>query len=108
MLLGILSLLIGQFFGNSIVPIGTKIAESFTGPILFVFFRFIVETILLLFIFLPSRKKKISKDEYKDFALLGFLLMINVVLFTVAIAYTNVIMSTLIFSLTPLCVGIGA
>jgi len=108
MLLGFLALLIGQFFGNSIVPIGTKIASVFTGPLPFVLFRFVIGTLLLLLIFLPAKKKEIAKSEYNDFALLGFLLMINVVLFTIAIAYTNVIMSTLIFSLTPLFVGIGA
>ena len=64
MLLGFLSLLIGQFFGNSIVPIGTKIAEVFTGPLPFVFLRFIVGSAVLLVIFLFSKKKKIAKHEY--------------------------------------------
>ncbi len=108
MLLGIISLLIGQFFGNSIVPIGTKIVSPFTGPIVFVLLRFILATIVLLSIFLLSKKKKLKKHEYKDFALLGFLLMINVGLFTVAIPYTTVIMSSLLFSITPIFVGVGA
>lgn len=108
MLLGLLSLFIGQIFGNSIVPIGTKITSPFTGPVLFVFFRFVIGTILLFIIFLTTKRKKIKRHEYKDFALLGFLLMINVVLFTVAIPHTTVIMSTLIYSITPILVGIGA
>src|SRR6266567_2678021 len=108
MLLGLLSLLLGQIFGNSVVPIGTKISSPFTVPLTFVFFRFLVGTVLLFIIFLISKRKKIKKYEYKDFTLLGFLLMINVVLFTVAIPYTTVIMSTLIYSITPILVGIGA
>lgn len=108
MLLGLLSLLIGQFFGNSLVPIGTKITSPFIGPILFVFFRFLVATFLLLPIFLFSKKKKISKRDYKNFIFIGFLLFINVSLFTIAIPYTTVIMSTLLYSLTPIIVGINA
>jgi drug/metabolite transporter (DMT)-like permease len=108
MLLGVISLLIGQLLGNSIVPIGTKIASPFVGPILFVFFRFILATTVLFILFLASKKKKLKRYEYKDFILLGFLLLINVALFTIAISYTTVIMSSLIFSITPIFVGIGA
>lgn len=107
MFLGLLSLLIGQIFGNSVVPIGTKIASPFTGPIQFVFLRFIVATVLLFLIFLFSHKRKIKGKEYKDFVLLGFLLAINVLFFTIGIAYTTVIMSTLIYSITPILVGVG-
>src|SRR5882724_10315770 len=78
MLLGLLSLFIGQIFGNTVVPIGTKISAPFTGPLLFVFLRFFVSSILLFFIF-----------------------------FTFGIAYTTVIMGTLIYSLTPILVGLG-
>ena len=107
MLLGFLALLINQFFGNSVVPIGTKIAAPFTGPVVFVFFRFLIGTVLLFFIYLCTKHRKISRKQLKDFAILGFLLMINVLFFTIAINYTTVIMSTLNFSLTPVIVGIG-
>jgi drug/metabolite transporter (DMT)-like permease len=107
MLWGFLSLLIGQFFANSVVPIGTKIAAPFTGPIIFVFFRFLVGTLVLLIIFLCTKRQKISRKQWKDFAILGFLLMINVLFFTIAINYTTVIMSTLNFAMTPVLVGIG-
>lgn len=108
MLWGFLSLLIGQIFGNSLVPIGTKIASPFTGPIIFVFFRFFVGSLLLFILYSFSAKKKINRHEYTDFAVLGFLLTINVVLFTTGITHTTVIMSTLIFSMTPVLVGIIA
>jgi drug/metabolite transporter (DMT)-like permease len=108
MLLGIISLLIGQFFGNSLVPIGTKITSPLIGPILFVFFRFLIATLLLFIIFLFSKKRKIGRRDYKNFILIGFLLFINVSLFTIAIPFTTVIMSTLIYSLTPIFVGVGA
>lgn len=107
MLLGAISLLIGQIFGNSVVPIGTKIASPFTGPLIFVFLRFVVGLVLFLFILPFAQKRKITGSKYKDFALLGFLLMGNVLLFTFGISYTTVIMSTLIYSLTPLFVGVG-
>jgi drug/metabolite transporter (DMT)-like permease len=106
-MLGLLSLLIGQIFGNSVVPIGTKIASALTGPVPFVLFRFTIATAILFIIFLFCRKRKIKKHEYTDFALLGFFLMINVLFFTVGIAYTTIIMSTLIYSVTPVLVGIG-
>lgn len=108
MLLGLLSLLIGQILGNSLVPIETKIASPFIGPVLFVFFRSLIATILLFFIFLFSKKRSLKIYDYKDFILLGFFLFINVFFFTIAIAYTTVIMSTLIFSLTPILVGLNA
>ena len=107
MLLGLLSLLIGQFFGNSIVPIGTKIAVPFIGPVLFVFFRFLLGTLLLLILYLFTKRQKINKKQLQDFAILGFLLMINVLLFSIAIVHTTIIMSTLIYSMTPVIVGIG-
>jgi drug/metabolite transporter (DMT)-like permease len=108
MLLGFFSLLIGQFFANSVVPIGTKLSTHFTGPVLFVFFRFLIGSIILFFIFIFTRQKFVSRKELKDFAALGFLIMINVLGFTIAISYTTIIMSTLIFSITPALVGIGA
>lgn len=107
MLLGFLSLLVSQFFGNSVVPMGTKIAAPFTGPVIFVFFRFLIGTLLLLIIFLCTKHRKINRNQLKDFAILGFLLMINVLFFTIAINYTTVIMSTLNFAMTPVLVGIG-
>lgn len=106
MLLGLLSLFIGQIFGNTVVPIGTKISAPFTGPLVFVFLRFVISTIILFFLFLLSQKKKIHTHDYKEFVLLGFCLSINVILFTTGIAYTTVIMSTLIYSITPILVGI--
>src|SRR5271170_5389164 len=106
MYLGFIFLLIGQFFGNTVVPIGTKISAPATGPILFVFFRFLICSIIMLTIFLANGNRKIPMRVLKETAPLGFLLTINVVLFTVAIAFTNVIMSTLIYSITPLFVGI--
>jgi drug/metabolite transporter (DMT)-like permease len=108
MLQGFVSLILAQIFGNSVVPIGTKIASPFTGPIIFVFFRFLIASIILYVIFNLTERKKIKKQDYKDFALLGFLLMINIILFTFGIGYTTVIMSTLIYSMTPILVGIIA
>ncbi|HSX09941.1 MAG TPA: DMT family transporter [Candidatus Saccharimonadales bacterium] len=108
MLFGIVALLINQFFGNSVVPIGTKIAVPFVGPLIFVTFRFIIGAVVLFIIFLFSEKKTLKLSEYYDFILLGFLLMINVGTFTFAIIHTTVIMSTLIFSMTPVLVGVGA
>src|SRR5579864_1358216 len=106
MLFGLLSLLLNQIFANSVVPIGTKIASPLIGPLPFVFFRFLISTVLLLLIYFLSKRKKLTIREYKSFAILGFLLMMTVTLFTFAIAHTTVIMSTLIFLLTPLLVGI--
>ena len=103
---GLLSLLIGQIFGNTVVPIGTKIVEVFTGPLLFVLLRFSTATVVLFLLFLLSRKKRLKLREYEDFMILGILLSVNVILFTVGISYTTVIMSTLIYSITPILVGI--
>ena len=107
MLLGLLSLLVGQILGNSVVPIGTKISIPFTGAIEFAFLRFLVGTLILFVVLFFSQKRKLKRSEYKDFALLGFLLGINIVLFSVGISLTTVIMSTLIYSLAPILVGIG-
>ena len=65
MLLGLLSLLLGQILGNSVVPIGTKISIPFTGAIEFAFFRFLVGTIILFVIFLFSQKRKLKKEIIK-------------------------------------------
>lgn len=106
MIAGLVALFIGQIFGNTVVPIGTKISASFIGPAVFVFLRFVIATLLLSILFVFSQKKKIHMQEYKDFLLLGFSLSINVLMFTIGISYTTVIMSTLIYSITPVLVGI--
>lgn len=106
MLLGFISLFIGQIFGNTVVPIGTKVTSPFTGPFLFVFVRFLIATFLLFILFLFSPKKKVHKSEYKEFFILGLCLSINVILFTVGIPHTTIIMGSLIYSITPILVGI--
>lgn len=107
MLLGLLALSIGQLFGNTIVPIGTKITAALVEPLLLVFLRFLVSTALLFIVVLFSARKKIKITEYKEFAFLGFLLSINVIFFTIGIPHTTVIMGTLIYSLTPVLVGVA-
>lgn len=107
MFFGLISLFIGQLFGNTIVPIGTKIAAPLTGAVIFVFLRFAVATGILFILLLFSKRKKIKTSAYKGFAFLGVLLAINVILFVIGIAYTTIIMAVLIYSLTPILVGIA-
>lgn len=107
MLLGLLFLFVGQIFGNTIIPIGTKISSPLTGPLLFVFLRFVVATLFLFLLFVFSKKRELKSYEYISFALLGVFLSINVILYTIGIAYTTVIMGTLIYAITPILVGIA-
>jgi drug/metabolite transporter (DMT)-like permease len=107
MLLGLLALFISLLFGSTVVPIGVKITTPLIGPLLFVFLRFFVSTLLLFLLVFFSKRKKIRMNEYKEFALLGFLLAINVIFFALGISYTTIIMSTLIYAITPILVGIA-
>lgn len=107
MLYGLISLFIAQILGNTLVPIGTKIAAPMTGEITFMFFRFLISTIILFIILYFTRTSVFRKNNYKQYALLGFMIGTNIFLFTYGIHYTTIIMGSLIYAITPIFVGIA-
>lgn len=107
MLYGLIALLFAQILGNTLVPIGTKIAAPLTGEIVFMFFRFLISTVILFLIMYFARTSAFRKNNYKQYALLGFMIGTNIFLFTYGIHYTTIIMSSLIYAITPIIVGIA-
>jgi len=108
MFFGIISLLIAQFSGSTIVPIATKIGVGYLNPLAFLFVRFLFATLLFLPVFIFTKKKKLFLPDYKRFSFLAGLLFINVSLFTIGIQYTTVIISQIFYSASPVLVGIFA
>jgi len=106
MLEGLLVLFIGQLVGSTVLPIGTKIGVQILSPLVFVFGRFLFATIFLLPLFLLSKKKQIQPADYIPLMGLAVLLFINVTLFTIAIQFTTAIMSQILYTATPIVVGI--
>lgn len=106
MLAGLISIFIGAFSGSGIVPSLTKIGLGFSAPLVFVFFRFLLASILFLPIFIFSKKEKLGQKDYTRFAILALFLFTNVTFFTIGVNLTTVIMSQLLYLPTPIVVSI--
>lgn len=106
MLEGLFILLIAQFAGSSIIPVSTKIGIAYFDPIMFVFLRFLVASILFFPFFFWSKRQKLTKKESARIMLLAFFLFCNVTLFTLGIPHTTVIMSQILYTATPVVVGV--
>lgn len=107
MLYGLIALLVAQLLGNTLVPVGTKIAAPLTGEIVFMFFRFLITTLVLYLILIFTRTNIFRNNNYKQYSLLGFMVGTNIFLFTFGIHYTTIIMSSLIYAITPILVGVA-
>lgn len=103
---GIFSLFLGQLFGSTVVPIVTKIGLRFSPPLIFVFYRFLFAALLFLPFFLFAKKQKLNFYDYKRFSILSALLFINVTFFTIGIQFTTTLMSQVLYTLSPIVVGI--
>lgn len=104
MLEGLFVLLIAQFAG-SIIPVSSKFGVQYFSPLIFVFLRFFVASLLFFPIFLLNKKQKLLHVDYRKIMLLAFFLFLNVTLFTIAIVHTTVLMSQLLYTITPVVVG---
>src|SRR5579885_2168328 len=101
MFLGLFSLLLGQLAGSTIVPIFTKIGLSFSTPLVFVCLRFVIASILFAPFFFFGEKSMLSKRDYRNFFILAGLLFGNVTLFSIAVQYTTVLMTQILYTTTP-------
>ncbi|MDE2025089.1 MAG: DMT family transporter [Patescibacteria group bacterium] len=106
MLEGLFILLIAQFAGSSIIPVSTKIGIGYFDPIVFVFLRFLVASFLFFPFFFWSKREKLTKKEFARIMLLAFFLFCNVTLFTIGIPHTTVVMSQILYTATPVVVGV--
>jgi len=103
---GLAALFIGQFSGSVIVPVVTKLGLKEFPALPFVFFRFVLSFILFIPIFLFQKNKKISLQQLIHIFILSFFLFLNVGLFTVGVQFTTVVMTQILYSATPIVVGI--
>lgn len=108
MLEGLLAIFVAQLSGSTLVPVFTKIGLHYLPPITFVFFRFFFAAIIFFFFFLFNPKKKSSIKKYGHLLLLAGFLWTNVTLFTIGVQFTTVIMSQILYTATPIIVGILA
>jgi drug/metabolite transporter (DMT)-like permease len=105
MLEGLFILLFAQFAG-SVIPVSTKFGVQYFSPLFFVFLRFFVASLLLLPFFLLHKKQKLFHFDYLKIMLLSLFLFLNVTFFTIAIVHTTVLVSQLLYTATPVVVGI--
>jgi drug/metabolite transporter (DMT)-like permease len=103
---GIFALFFAQLAGSTIIPIGTKIGIQTLSPLFFVFGRFIIAVVCMVPLFIFNTRKSLSLQAYRQAFLLAVFLFCNVTLFTVAIAYTTAIMSQILYTATPIVVGL--
>jgi drug/metabolite transporter (DMT)-like permease len=106
MWIGLLALFFSQICGGGITPESVKLGVKEIPPVTFTFLRFFLATILFLPFFLYFKKRNLYAFQYKHFFLLGFCLFINVALFAIGVQYTTVIMTQIIYVMTPVIVGV--
>src|SRR5581483_1412911 len=104
MLSGILALLVAGVIGGQ-TPLFLKFGLKDFPPLLFTCLRFLIATIVLLPIFL-SRKEKLKKPDVKQLSFYSLFFAGNAAIFSIAVQYTTVIMSQILYTTVPLVVAV--
>jgi drug/metabolite transporter (DMT)-like permease len=102
---GILIMLAAYTIGGAITPTFTKIGVAEIPPLIFLFFRFLIATALFLIPFIKSRQK-LTFSLFRHLWILLVLFAGNVIFFAFGIPHTTAVMSQILYTLTPIIVGI--
>ena len=106
--LGVASLVLGTFIGGAFTPALIKIGVQTMPPLTFSFLRVLITFILFAPLF-PHYTKQIFREGFwKKWLLLSLFFAANMALFSLAISYTTLTVSQLIYSLLPVVVPIVA
>lgn len=104
MWLGLSALLLANFIGGAINPFLVKAGVKEIPPLTFTFFRYLVAILTILPFYLHNKPSISKKDLYYLFVN-GIFFFLNVSLFSIAIQYTTVIMSQIIYTALPIVVA---
>lgn len=108
MWIGLLVLFIAQMIGGAIGPTVVKLGTREFPPLLFTELRMILATILFLPFFLKTKNRNLKHSDYFRLGILAFCLFINVSFFSIAMQYTSVIMSQIIYVAVPVVVAVAS
>lgn len=108
MWIGLLVLFIAQIIGGAIGPTVVKLGTREFPPLLFTELRMILATILFLPFFLKTKNHKLKHSDYFRLGVLAFCLFINVSFFSIAMQYTSVIMSQIMYAAVPVVVAVAS
>lgn len=101
---GLIALLVAGFIGGQ-TPFFLKTALREFPPLLVTFLRFGIASLVMLPFFLKSNEK-LEKKVIKEMVKVSLFFAGNVAIFGVAIQYTSAIVSQVLYSISPLFVGI--
>ncbi len=104
MFAGLIALLVAGFIGGQ-TPLFLKVAVREFPPLLVTFLRFLIATVVILPFFI-RQKEKLSRADIKQLSLQSLFFAGNVGIFSIAVQYTSVIMSQILYTLVPLIVAI--
>lgn len=106
MTLGIISLLVANFIGGALSPIFVKLGVKEVPPLTFTAARFILAAIFIFPFYIRQKHSKLGLRESRLIFLNTLFFAANVALFSIAIQFTTVIMSQIIYTFVPILVGV--
>ena len=102
---GLLILFLANLLGGAFTPMFVKLGVREIPPLTFTLFRFIVASLVLIpFVF--KSKENIGISDFYKISLYSIFFSINVAFFGLGIQYTTAITSQILYTLSPLIVGL--
>lgn len=106
MIYGVFSLLVANFIGGALSPIFVKLGVREIPPLTFTLLRFILAAIFIYPLYVKQKHSKLELGKSKLILLNALFFAANVALFSIAIQFTTVIMSQIIYTFVPILVGV--
>lgn len=101
---GIIALLVANFLAASINPTFIKVGLRDIPPFAFSALRFIIAALFFLPVFLKMRSK-FDRKHLPYLLKISIFFPLNIVIYAIAIQYTTVMMTSILYSTVPLFVG---
>lgn len=103
---GLLALFVANFIGGALTPTFVKFGVTQIPPLTFTEVRYLLAIAILLPFYLKQKKDKLHSNNIKGILLCSLFFALNVGLFSIAIQYTTIIMSQILYAFVPVIVGI--
>lgn len=104
MWVGFLSLFVAVMIGGSLAPLFIKLGVREFPPFTFSALRFIIATIVFLPFYLINKEKILTYRDYKELFLKSLFFVGNAAFFGLGISHTTLIMSQILYALSPILV----
>lgn len=104
MWIGFFALLVASIIGGSFGPFFIKLGIREFPPFTFTAIRFIIASFVFLPFYLKNKEKILTYGDYKELFLKSLFFVGNAGFFSLGISHTTLIMSQILFTLTPIIV----